>query len=174
MVGDARKLRRIDAGRRMADREVGPDKCQLIDSGQRGSWTHVEMELGSAFPVINLSQASAHSRITSIAYLQTVSLDYAREEDWRTSCSCTRQRMQTGSRACRPESCRCGTTHWWRGASRGDGARHPRYLVINSARQEKAKKVGWQTIELRGQGILLVNHNDFPIRLLLVQESHDA
>lgn len=34
--------------------------------------------------------------------------------------------------------------------------------------------VGWQTIELRGQRILLVDHNDFPIRLLLVQESHDA
>ena len=32
------------------------------------------MELGSVFPVINLSQASAHSRITSMAYLQTVRL----------------------------------------------------------------------------------------------------
>lgn len=32
----------------------------------------------------------------------------------------------------------------------------------------------WQTIELRSQRVLLVDHNDFPIRLLFVQESHDA
>ena len=35
--------------------------------------TYSEIELGSVLPVINFSQASAHSRMISVAYLRSVS-----------------------------------------------------------------------------------------------------
>jgi hypothetical protein len=69
--------------------------CQLLLTSEKGrNVAYVAMLPGAVLPVMSLSQASLHSRTTSMAYLQ-VSAMFSRqqgEKHWKpTSCSCTRQ-----------------------------------------------------------------------------------
>ena len=61
-----RELIRADSGRRLADVDVGAISVSKITFENHSS-TYVEMPPGEVLPAIRRSQASAHSRMTSMA-----------------------------------------------------------------------------------------------------------
>ena len=88
--------------------------------------TYRLMSPRSDFPLTSFSQASAHSWMTSSAYLHPLDVVILQAYPGRlTSCSWPRQRKRTGSLAFRRGSCRYGTTRWLHGGDRAGGAQRP-------------------------------------------------
>ena len=95
-----RQLVRRDTAWRVSDSQVGPVSLSAscprnIHLDVLGLVTYVEMLPGWVLPVMSLSQASAHSRTTSMAYLVGVSIWYIEARTTTgevvTSCSCIHQ-----------------------------------------------------------------------------------
>ena len=133
--GDGGELGSVDPRRRVTNSEIGATDVKLALVWElRLEGPYVEMVLGSVFPVINFSQASAHSRITSMAYLQSEFCESQVRYNGSGRCTsyfCTRRRMRTDSRAFHRESYKCGTTRWWRGEGQEGDVRHPQCLALS-------------------------------------------
>jgi len=141
---DGRNLVWVDMAGRTGNSQIGTTKFLSVRAFEEkriyGRGLYRDMLLGSLWPEMSSSHAPLHSRMTSVAYLVPACQKILRGEPrWilPTFCSCIHQRMQIGSQAFHPGSCRCETTRWWPSRDREDGARHPQYLnnkIITSHR----------------------------------------